>query len=421
MKGTLLDQILSDENLKTAYQRVYQNQGMAGVDKMTVTALKGYLKKNQSKLKKLIRDGQFKPQPVLRVEIPKDDGDVRLLGIPTVVDRLIQQAIYQVIRPVFERQFHDDSYGYRPNKSGEMAVRRSLDLLNAGYVWVVDLDLERFFDMVNQDKLMHVLSRTIKDRAIQTLIRNYLTSGVMVKGRFHQSTRGVSQGSPLSPLLSNIVLNELDQRLASKGLKFVRYGDDLLIFTRSSFAAKRVMKSVSRYITTQLDLVVNKAKSKVSQPTEVKFLGFGFAKIKSWRAIPHPESVKKFQQKMKALTDRKLHLSLNERNKRIKQSIQGWVVYFRMAEMKELLVQLDNELKFRMRVIIWKDWVAQNKQIISLVKLGIASKEAERLAWNLKSDRSIGNSKILRQALSDRRLKEMGIVSIVDCYLEYRV
>ena len=201
----------------------------------------------------------------------------------------------------------------------------------------------------------------------------------------------------------------------------MRYGDDVLIFTRSSWTAKRMMKSVSRYLTGQLDLVVNMDKSQVRKPTEVKFLGFGYVKLKSWRAIPHPESVKKFQRKMKDLTNHNLRLSLNERNEKLKQSIQGWVVYFRLADMKDELVQLDDELKFRMRVVIWKGWVAQNRQIVSLVKLGIPSQEAEGLAWSRKSDYLIGNSKTLQRALPDKRLKEMGIPSVVECYLRYRV
>ena len=420
MRKSLLDQILSEKNLHSAYQRVYQNQGMAGVDKMKVSALKGYLVKNQEKIKNQIRQRQFKPQPVLRVEIPKDNGDVRLLGIPTVVDRFLQQAIYQVISPIFEKQFHSHSFGYRPNKSCEMAVMKSLEILNNGYCWVVDFDLERFFDLINHDKLMAVVSRTIKEEAVNTLIKNFLTSGVMINGKFHHTARGVSQGSSLSPLLSNIMLGELDQKLVVKRLKFVRYADDTLIFTKTSRTAKRVMKSVSRYITGQLGLVVNMDKSHVSPPEEVKFLGFSYVKFKSWQAIPHPESVKKLQGKIKDLTNQNLRLALNVRNDKLKQSIQGWVVYFRMADMKDMLVAVDGELKFRMRVVIWKGWVAQNRQIISLVKLGIEPKEAERLAWSWKGDYFIGNSRVLQRALSDERLKEMGVPSVVDCYLRYR-
>ena len=417
----MLDQILSDENLKTACQRVYQNQGVPGVDKMTVSALKGFLGKNQEKIKKLIQQQRFKPQPVLRVERPKGESDVRLLGIPTAVDRLIQQAIYQVISPIFEKQFHNHSYGYRPNRSCEMAVMKSLEILNDGHVWVVDIDLETFFDLINHDKLMTVVAKTIKDETVTALIRKYLTCGVMVRGKFQQTTKGVCQGSPLSPLLSNIMLGELDQKLAAKGLEFVRYSDDVLIFAKSSRKAKRVMKSVSHYIASQLDLVVNMEKSQVSPPTDVKFLGFSYAKVKSWRAIPHPESVKKFRGKMKSLTDHSLILSLKDRNERLKQSIQGWVVYFRMADMEGVLVQLDEELRFRMRVVIWKEWVARNRQIVSLVKFGVSANEAEELAWSRKGDHFIGNSKTLQRALSGERLKEMGVPSIVDCYLRYRV
>jgi len=422
MKEKLLNQILSNESLNMAYQRVVQNQGVAGVDGMTISELKDYLQMNHKMLRKLVRNQQYKPQPVRRVEIPKDNGDKRPLGIPTVVDRVLQQSIHQVIRPLFESQFHNDSYGYRPGRSCEMALKRSLAILNEGFIWVVDLDLEKFFDTINHDKLMRIVSKTIKDKAVRTLIKSYLTSGVIDQGKFYQTSKGVCQGGPLSPLLSNIMLNELDQKLASKGLKFVRYADDVMIFTKRLSTAKRVMKFVSRYLTDQLDLVVNMDKSKISRPTEVKFLSFGYVKVKrQWQAVPHPESVNKFQRKLTDLMQQNLRLPLSDRNQKIKQTIQGWVVYFRSTEMKEMLMQLDKELKYRMRVTIWKGWVAQNRQIISLVKLGVSKKEAEELAWSLGDDDTIANSKKLQHILSDKKLKELGVPSIGEYYLRCRV
>lgn len=414
---TLLDKILSNANLNIAYQRVYQNRGIGGVDGMDVFELKSYLKENGEVIRKQIRKRKYKPQPVLRVEIPKDNGGVRQLGIPTTVDRVIQQAIHQVLSPIFEEQFSEFSYGFRPNRNCEMAVRKSLEMLNNGYEWVVDIDLERFFDTVHHDKLMRIISNTIEDGNVISLIRKYLISGVMSNGNYEEIHEGTPQGGPLSPLLSNIMLNELDKELEGRGLCFVRYADDMLIFTKSAKASERVMKSVSRFIVEKLGLKVNMEKSRVRRPSKLKFLGFGFYKIKKWEARPHTESMKKFQRKLKRLTKRNWSISLDKRIKKLNQLIKGWVNYFKIGHMKSALKRLDEKLRFRIRMIIWKQWKTPKKQIASLVKLGIPLEEAKGLTWCRKGYNFIGHSKVVHRALSNKRLKQRGIPSALDYYL----
>lgn len=417
---TVLDKILSNANMNLAYQRVYQNRGIGGVDEMDVFALKGYLRENGGKLKELIRKRKYNPQPVKRVEIPKDNGGVRLLGIPTVVDRVIQQAIHQVLSPIFEEQFSESSYGFRPKRNCEQAIIKSLELLNDGYEWVVDIDLERFFDTVHHDKLMRIISNTIKDGDVISLIRKYLVSGVMSKGEYKDTPTGTPQGGPLSPLLSNIMLNELDQELEARGLKFVRYADDALIFTKSAKAAERVMKSVSRFITEKLGLLVNMEKSRVSCPMKLKFLGFAYykdVKAQKWQARPHPESVRKFQRKLKKLTKRSWSITLDMRIKKLNQLIKGWVNYFKIGKMKSALTCIDKKLRFRIRMIIWKQWKTSKKQIASLVKLGIPLEEAKGLTWCRKGYNYIAHSKVVHRALSNKRLKQRGIPSALEYYL----
>ena len=417
---TILDKILSNANLNLAYHRVYQNGGVGGIDGMDVYALKSYLRENGEEIKEQIRKRKYKPQPVLRVEIPKDNGGVRLLGIPTVVDRVLQQAIHQVLSPIFEQQFHDQSYGFRPNRNCEMAIKKSLEMLNEGYTWVVDIDLERFFDVVNHDRLMRIISNSIEDGDVISLIRKYLVSGIMNNGEYEETAFGTPQGGPLSPLLSNIMLNELDQELEARGLKFVRYADDIKIFTRSAKASERVMKSVSRYITDKLGLKVNMTKSKISRPLNLKFLGFGYYfdwKAKRWSVRPHPESVKKLKRKLKRLTKRNWSISLDVRIKKLNQLIIGWVNYYKIANMKSVLTRVDEKLRFRIRMIIWKQWKTSKKRISSLVKLGIPLEEAKGLTWCRKGYNYIAHSKVVHRALSNKRLKQRGIPSALEHYL----
>jgi len=407
--------------MNEAYLRVYRNKGASGVDGVTVDELKQYLKENKDELRRRIRTRKYQPQAALRVEIPKENGKMRKLGIPTVVDRVVQQAIHQVLSPIFEEQFSEFSYGFRPKRSCEMAIIKSLEFLNDGYDWVVDIDLERFFDTVHHDKLMRIISNTIKDGDVISLIRKYLVSGVMVNGKYEETPIGTPQGGNLSPLLSNIMLNELDKELENRGLLFVRYADDALIFVKSEKAANRVMKTIVRFIEDKLGLKVNAEKSKVARPKDLKFLGFGYyynSKNEKYQVKPHLISVQKFQRKLRKLTKRNWSISLDYRIVKLKQVISGWVNYFKIANMKKAMEQIDKKLRSRIRVIIWKQWKVPRKQIKSLIQLGIPEEEAKGLTFCRKGYRYIGLSKVVHRAISNKRLKQRGIPSASEHYLK---
>jgi group II intron reverse transcriptase/maturase len=355
------------------------------------------------------------------VEIPKENGKMRKLGIPTVVDRVVQQAIHQVLSPIFEKQFSEFSYGFRPKRSCEMAIIKSLEFLNDGHDWVVDIDLERFFDTVHHDKLMRIIANTIDDGDVISLIRKYLVSGVMVKGKYEETPVGTPQGGNLSPLLSNIMLNELDNELESRGLQFVRYADDALIFVKSEKAADRVMESIVRFIENKLGLIVNVEKSKISRPKDLKFLGFGYYydfKNKKYQAKPHFTSIQKFQRKLRKLTKRNWSVPLDYRILKLKQVILGWVNYFRVSNMKKAMTEIDKKLRSRIRVIIWKQWKVSKRRIKSLVQLGIPEEEAKGLTFCRKGYRYIGLSKVVQRAISNKRLKQRGLPSALEHYLK---
>ncbi|AHA71814.1 reverse transcriptase/maturase [Bacillus thuringiensis YBT-1518] len=419
----LLETILSNQNMNEAYLRVYKNKRASGVDGVTVDELKQYLKENKDELRQRIRTRKYQPQAALRVEIPKENGKMRKLGIPTVVDRVVQQAIHQILSPIFEKQFSEFSYGFRPKRSCEMAIVKSLEFLNAGYEWIVDIDLERFFDTVHHDKLMRIISNTISDGDVISLIRKYLVSGVMVNGKYEETSVGTPQGGNLSPLLSNIMLNELDKELESRELQFVRYADDALIFVKSEKAASRVMKSIVRFIEKNLGLIVNTEKSKISRPEDLKFLGFGYyynSKDERYQTKPHPISVQKLQRKLRQLTKRNWSVPLDYRILKLKQVIFGWVNYFRITNMKGVMKQVDKKLRSRIRVIIWKQWKIPKKQIKSLVQLGIPEEEAKGLTYCRKGYRYIGLSKVVQRAMSNQRLKKRGVPSSLERYLKVR-
>lgn len=312
--GQLMDQILSEKNMKMAYQKVKSNKGVAGIDKISVAEIDEYLKENWTDIKEKILKRKYRPQPVLRVEIPKANGGVRNLGIPTVVDRMIEQAVAQVLTPIFEEQFSEYSYGFRPERRAQQAIIKLLEYLNDGYTYIVDIDLEKFFDNVPQDKLMYLVGKTVKDSDVISLIAKYLKAGVMIKGKYEETPLGTPQGGNLSPLLSNIMLNELDKELEKRGLRFVRYADDCIITVASSAAANRVMHTVTSWIERKLGLKVNATKTKVTKPSKLKYLGFGFVKMKGkWEARPHKESLENFKRKLKKLTGRSWSVSMDYR------------------------------------------------------------------------------------------------------------
>ncbi|WP_096190932.1 group II intron reverse transcriptase/maturase, partial [Neobacillus soli] len=399
----------------------YKNKGSSGVDGITVDELKQFLKENKDELRQRIRTRKYQPQAALRVEIPKGNGKMRKLGIPTVVDRVVQQAIHQVLSPIFEKQFSEFSYGFRPKRSCEMAIIKSLEFLNDGHDWVVDIDLERFFDTVHHDKLMRIIANTIDDGDVISLIRKYLVSGVLVKGKYEETPVGTPQGGNLSPLLSNIMLNELDKELEKRGLRFVRYADDALIFVKSETAANRVMKSIVRFIEEKLGLIVNVEKSKISRPKDLKFLGFGYhydTKNKRYHVKPHLMSIQKFQRKLRKLTKRNWSVPLDFRILKLKQVILGWVNYFRISNMKKAMTTIDKKLRSRIRVIIWKQWKVSRKRIKSLVQLGIPEEEAKGLTFCRRGYRYIGLSKVVQRAISNKRLKQRGLPSALEHYLK---
>jgi len=414
----LLEKILEKGNLNEAYKRVCANKGASGVDGVKVEELFTYLKEHKTELLESIRTRQYKPQPVRRVEIPKENGKTRKLGIPTVVDRVIQQAISQVLIPIYEKQFSNSSYGFRPNRSCEMAVKSSLELLNAGYDWIVDIDLERFFDTVNHDRLMNLLHRTIDDGDVLSLIRKYLVSGVMVGNVYEETPVGTPQGGNLSPLLSNVMLNELDKELSSRGLSFVRYADDCNIFVRSRKSAERVMKSISKFIENKLGLKVNVSKSKIGRPTEIKFLGFGYFVDKEgkYQSKPHKLSVEKLERKIKLLTRRNWSISLSSRLKKLCSQIRGWVNYFRIGKMKTLLCSLDRMLRKRIRVIIWKQWKKIRKRYECLRKLGASHLNAYKTSNCRKGYQYVCRMVTIYTTITNERLEKRGLISMSNLY-----
>lgn len=351
----LLEQILSADNLNRAYKQVKRNKGAGGIDGMQVDELLPFLKDHKDELVKSIWDGKYRPKPVRRVEILKENGKMRKLGIPTVVDRLIQQAITQVLSPIFEKQFSDNSYGFRPKRSAHDALRKCKSHITDGYKYVVDMDLEKYFDTVNQSKLIQILSETIKDGRVISLIHKFLQSGVMVDGLFEESPEGVPQGGPLSPLLGNIMLNECDYELEKRGHRFVRYADDMMIFCKSKKAAKRTLDHILPYIEGKLFLKVNREKTKVAHVNHVKFLGYSFYIYKGeGRLRIHPKSIQKLKDKIREVTGRSNGMGIEERRTKLNQIVRGWTNYFKLADAKSLLAKIDEWLRSRIRMVTWK-------------------------------------------------------------------
>ena len=409
----LLEKILDDKNLYNAYKQVYKNKGASGVDGVTVEELGVYLFQHKEEIKEEIRNLKYKPSPVRRVEIPKENGKKRKLGIPTAVDRVIQQAI----TPLFEPQFSETSYGFRQNRNCEMAIIKALEYFNDGYDWIVDIDLQAFFDNVNQDKLIGIIRRTVKDGRIVSLIRKYLVSGVMINGIVQPTKIGTPQGGNLSPLLSNIMLNELDKELEKRGLRFVRYADDCLIMVRSEKAANHVMESVTRYIENKLGLIVNAEKSKVARPRDIKYLGFGFYNKKGeWKPKPHLKSVQKFKSKLKDITSRSNAVSISEKIIKLNQVIRGWINYFRIADMKRLMKEIGEHLRHRLRMCIWKYWKKPKTKYKALRKLGITEYNAYMVANTRRGYYWVASTAVLHIAISNERLKQKGLVSPLDQY-----
>jgi RNA-directed DNA polymerase len=413
----LMEEILSRENMTLAYKKVKANKGARGVDGISTDEVQEYLKKNWASIKERIQKRKYKPQPVLRVEIPKPAGGVRKLGIPSVVDRIIEQAIVQVITPIVEPYFSDYSYGFRPGRRAQQAVIKLLEYLNDGYTYIVDIDLEKFFDNVPQDKLMTLVGEIIKDPDTESLISKYLKAGVMVKGKYEATNVGTPQGGNLSPILSNIMLNELDKELEARGLNFVRYADDCIIAVGSSAAANRVMNTVTRWIERKLGLKVNMTKTKVTRPSHLKYLGFGFVKMgDKWEARPHQDSVMNFERKLKKLTKRSWSISMSERIQRLNCVIRGWINYFRIGKMKQNLIRIDGHLRTRMRIVIWKQWRTSQKRYWGLRKLGAPEWMAKQSVGFIDHYHAVAKTTGLRK-ISKEILAKRGLISCVEYYL----
>ena len=419
----LLEKILEKENLNKAYKHVKANKGAPGVDGVNVDEAYDSITQNKEKWLNQIRKRTYKPQPVRRVQIPKENGKMRNLGIPTVFDRIIQQAMVQVLSPIFEEQFSETSYGFRPDRCCENAVVKALEYLNDGYEWIVDIDLERFFDTVDQDRLINIIMRTIKDGDVVSLIRKYLSAGVMDKGVTKATEKGTPQGGNLSPLLSNIMLNELDKELEARGLRFVRYADDCIILVKSEKAANRVLESITKFIEKKLGLKVNAEKSKVTRPTKTKYLGFSFWRDtkEKWKPKPHLKSYQKIKRKLKQLTCRRISISLDERIKQINYAVRGWVNYFRIANMKNAIQEIDEHLRTRIRVIIWKQWKKASRKEKALLQLGIKPDIAHNLANTSKGYQLVAKTDWLKFAINVERLRKRGLIFLSDQYQKVHI
>lgn len=415
----LIEQILAKNNVREALNRVMSNKGASGIDGMKVEELRDYMNANWTSIKQSILERRYKPAPVRRVEIPNPNGGVRKLGIPTVVDRTLQQSIVQVLTPIFEAEFQENSYGFRPGRSCEQAVQKLLEYLNEGAEWIVDIDLEKFFDNVPQDKLMSYVGRVIQDPDTESLIRKYLKSGVMENGLYEATELGTPQGGNLSPLLSNVMLNELDKELVRRGLRYVRYADDCVIAVGSEASAKRVMHSVTQWIERVLGLKVNATKTHVCRPSKLKYLGFGFYKSpqsKQWTARPHEDSVTKFVRKLKKLCKRSWSISMTARITMLNRVIRGWINYFAIGAMKGKMATIDEHLRTMLRKVIWKQWKTPRKRAWGLRKLGICNDLAKLTSYSGDRYEWVVRRTCVVRAISKDVLARRGLESCLDYY-----
>ena len=409
----LMEEVCGRKNCQQALARVKRNKGSAGVDGMTVEQLPAYLKQHWPAIREQLLRGTYKPQPVKRVEIPKPDGGVRKLGIPTVLDRFIQQAVMQVLQGRWDRTFSGYSYGFRPGRSAHQAVAKAQQYIAEGYRWVVDLDLEKFFDRVNHDKLMGKIAKRINDKQLLKLIRAFLRAGVMEGGLVSPVDEGTPQGGPLSPLLSNIVLDELDRELERRGHRFVRYADDSNIYVRSQRAGERVMRSIKQFITRQLKLKVNEQKSAVARPGERKFLGFSF----TWQREPKrriaPKAIARFKQRVRELTRRTRGVSVETMVEQLGRYLTGWRGYFGFCQTPSVMQRLDQWLRRRLRSVVWKQWKYTRVRFAELRKRGVGKDLAAQTAGSAHGPWRLSNSPALAIALPNAYFVSLGLPSLV--------
>ena len=416
----LLERILSRDNLNRAYKRVKANKGAPGIDGMTVEEALPWLQQHRTELLDSIRAGKYKPQPVRRKEIPKPDGGVRQLGIPTVIDRVIQQAIAQQLNPIFEPLFADGSYGYRPNRSAQQAIQKVKEYAEQGYTTAVEIDLSKYFDTLNHELLMNMVREEVKDKRVTDLIKKYLKSGVMVEGLLVKTEEGSPQGGPLSPLLANIYLNKYDQEMERRGVKVIRYADDIVILAKSKRAGERLLESSKRFLEGKLKLKLNTEKSKVVSVYSIrnfKFLGFALGKGQKGVYIRvHAKSLKKAKQKLKELTSRSQGRNVRRVMENVKDFIRGWLGYFGIASMKTIMQDWDGWLRRRLRMYIWKQWKKPGARVKNLRKLGMPQWMAYRNGNTRKGYWAVAGSGILTHTITNERLAQAGYYSLSDRY-----
>jgi RNA-directed DNA polymerase len=404
-----MEEVCGRENCKQALARVKANKGSAGVDGMTVQQLPEHLKQHWPVIREQLLSGTYKPQPVKRVEIPKPDGGVRKLGIPTVLDRFIQQAVMQVLQRRWDRTFSEHSYGFRPGRSAHQAVETAQRYIAEGYRWCVDLDLEKFFDRVSHDKLMAKIAERVSDKRMLKLIRTFLTAGVMEDGLVSPVDEGTPQGGPLSPLLSNIVLDEFDRELERRGLRFARYADDSNIYVRSRRAGERVMESITRFITEKLKLKVNEQKSAVARPWERKFLGFSFTSGQEPKRRIAPKAVLRFKEKVRELTRRTRGVSMERMAEELTRYLRGWLGYFGRCQTPYVLEKLDQWVRHRLRSVVWKQWKRGTVRFAELRKRGVGKDLAAQTAGSAHGPWRLANSPALAKALPNAYFDSLGI------------
>jgi RNA-directed DNA polymerase len=410
-----MEEVCERENLKQALQQVKANKGSPGMDGMTVEELPGYLQQHWPAIREQLLNGTYEPKPVRRVEIPKPDGGgMRKLGIPTVLDRYVQQAVMQVLQRQWDPTFSNHSYGFRPGRSAHQAVAQAQQFIAAGHSWVVDLDLEKFFDRVNHDKLMGQVAKRVEDKRLRKLIRAFLNAGVMENGLVSPSVEGTPQGGPLSPLLSNLVLDELDRELERRGHCYVRYADDCNIYVRSEQAGRRVMESITRFITCKLKLKVNETKSAVAQPHERKFLGFSFTAGPEVKRVIAPKALERFKRRIREITRRAKGVSIQKTIEELARYMRGWRSYFGFCETPDVLVYLTRWIRLRLRAALWRQWKTPRRRRAALMALGVRPKLASNTAGSGRGPWYLAKSKALSVGLSNAYFKSLGLPTLID-------
>lgn len=420
----MIAELTSKRNLNLAYKQVYRNKGVGGVDEMGVAQLKAHLQTNGAKYIEQIRVGDYQPSPILGIEIPKSNGRTRLLGIPTVTDRMFQQAMHQVLQPIFEVDFQQYSYGFRPNCNAQQAVARSLTNINSGYQHIVDIDLKSFFDEVEHFVLLDLIYEKVKCKATLKLLRRFLRVPIQINGKLHKRRKGVPQGSPLSPLLSNILLNELDKELERRGHKYVRYADDFSIYVRSKKSAKRVGNSIYTFLRDKLHLPINREKSGIRRPVNFNLLGFSFVPTYKkgekgkYQLVVKQSKWEELKAKLKAITRKTIPASFDERIQRMNLLIRGWINYFKKASIHQKLKKLDEWLRNRLRYCIWTDWKKPDRKRKNLIRLGINQGQAYAWSRTRMGGWAVAQSPILITTITKDRLKKRGYISMLEYYLQ---